>query len=152
MADSALVATLVKGLDVHRRPNGRVITIKPARAAEVVLGKGGSVRVNFRTRPTGAPKNLLSTGTGSWPGGGVSVTSENLATVRKLIEVAVEAATPKTPDPDKPVVTASRLRPRQPQTETPKPAEAPKPEPAKTGGNGNGKRSTGVQAFATATA
>jgi hypothetical protein len=142
MADSSLVATVIKGLDVHRRPNGKVITIKPGRTAELVLGKGGNVRVNFRARPTGAPKGLLSAGTGSWPGGGCTVTNENLAAVRKLVETAVAAAAPQ--DPDKPAPAKSRLRPAKPQTETPKPDETPKPEPVK-----NGKRS-GVQVFATA--
>jgi hypothetical protein len=133
-----LVSRLIKGLEVKSRTSGNLHNVKAGTAtvAEVCVGSK-TVRVNFKARPKGKTSVKLEGESSKWAGGGVVVTEANVADVRKLIEAAVEAATPKPADPDKPEAPKSRLRRRSS-------AEAPndKAEDKTT--------ATGVQAFATA--
>jgi hypothetical protein len=82
-----LVDRLVKGLETKARPDGSVTQIKAEgkTVAEVCRGKS-SVRVNFRQRPKGAPKDMLAGASKTWEGGGVVITEENVGIVRTLIE------------------------------------------------------------------
>jgi hypothetical protein len=85
---------LIDGFEVKSRPNGTVHTVKAGKTvvAEVCVG-AKKVRLNLRTAPKLAPKNLTLDGKSkSWPGGGVIVTPENLAAVRALLAAAAKAA------------------------------------------------------------
>ncbi|HYZ79310.1 MAG TPA: hypothetical protein VE596_18245 [Gaiellaceae bacterium] len=136
-----LVQRLIKGLEVKSRTSGNLHNVKAGAAtvAEVVVGSK-TVRVNFKSKPTIKTGVKLAGESSKWAGGGVVVTEENVADVRRLIESAVAGAgqgSQDQPEPPKP----SRLRPAKDKTQQQQPA----PKPAS-------QKRTGVQPFATAAA
>jgi hypothetical protein len=84
---------LLDGFDVHSRPNGSVHTIKleGKTVAEICVGTK-KTRLNLRSAPKPAPRNLTLDGKSkSWPGGGVIVTPDNVAAARAVLTAATAA-------------------------------------------------------------
>jgi hypothetical protein len=105
---TALHTVLLEAFDVKSRADGSVHSIRDKSGrtvAEVCVGKKNT-RINLKqVPPAKARKSLVLEGKSkSWPGGGLVVTSANVAAVRKLL-VAVTSAG-KASAPVKPTATA----------------------------------------------
>ncbi len=90
----ALHVALLDGFEVKSRDNGTVHQIKAdgKTVAEVCVG-ARAVRLNLRSAPKPAPKNLaLKQGSKTWLGGGVVVTPDNLAAARAVLAAVAKAA------------------------------------------------------------